>query len=176
MTTIKRGNTAISRKTHSIPYRVLLEKGYLNKDKRILDFGCGKGFDVETLKEQGYNIKGFDKFQDKYNDSSIIEYCNSFDLVTCNYVFNVIEDIEERKELLTMLKDLGWVVIISVRADIKSVKNTWKKHNDGYITPKGTFQKFYTMEDVERDFNNNMFWNFEVIRSTSSEIIFSLTF
>ena len=58
---VKRGNTAIKRTSHSVPYRAHIKAGRLQG--RILDYGCGRGYDVEALRAQGLDIYGFDRFQ-----------------------------------------------------------------------------------------------------------------
>jgi ATP adenylyltransferase len=47
--------TAIKRTNLSVPTRYLLQHNLLKG--RILDFGCGYGFDTDELKRQGYNIR-----------------------------------------------------------------------------------------------------------------------
>ena len=46
--------TAIKRTSLSAPTRYLLQHSLLKG--RILDFGCGYGFDTDELKRQGYDI------------------------------------------------------------------------------------------------------------------------
>ena len=48
--------TAIKRTSLSIPTRYLLQHNLLKG--RILDFGCGYGFDTDELKRQGYDTRG----------------------------------------------------------------------------------------------------------------------
>ena len=45
-------------------------------------------------------------------------------MVTCNYVLNVIEDPQERLEVIEKMKALGDEVYITVRADMKCIKDT----------------------------------------------------
>ena len=52
---IKRGNTAIARQKMSRPMKKMYESGKFDK-KTVLDYGCGKGFEVEFLKDQGIDI------------------------------------------------------------------------------------------------------------------------
>lgn len=47
--------TAIKRTNLSVPTRYLLQHNLLKG--RILNFGCGYGFDTDELKRQGYNIR-----------------------------------------------------------------------------------------------------------------------
>ena len=75
--------TAIRQTTLSAPTRYLLQHGMLKG--RILDFGCGFGFDADELKRQGYDIAGYDYYyRPKYPEGK-------FDTILCNYVLNVLE-------------------------------------------------------------------------------------
>ena len=148
--TTKRGNTAISRQAMSRPMVKML-KASMFDNKRVLDYGCGKGFDVEQLKSLGFDITGYEPFaSDKYLQVP----SGSFDIITNNYVLNVIENPEERKELIEKMKKMSKVVVITVRSDKKSIKNTWKKYNDGYLTPKNTFQKIYDEKSLKEEFGD----------------------
>lgn len=46
--TTKRGNTAISRQSMSRPMVKLQKQGYFD-NKRVLDYGCGKGLTLNNL-------------------------------------------------------------------------------------------------------------------------------
>ena len=147
---IKRGNTAIARQKMSRPMKKMYESGKFDK-KTVLDYGCGKGFDVEYLKLQGIDIKGYEPFaSDKYLQMPE----GKFDIITNNYVLNVIENPAERKNLVEEMKKLGNTVVITVRADKKSIKSTWTPMNDGYLTPKNTFQKIYDEKSLKEEFGN----------------------
>ena len=148
--TTKRGNTAISRQSMSRPMAKML-KASMFDNKRVLDYGCGKGFDVEQLKSLGFDITGYEPFaSDKYLQVP----SGKFDIITNNYVLNVIENPEERKELIEKMKKMSKVVVITVRSDKKSIKDTWKKFNDGYLTPKNTFQKIYDEKSLKEEFGD----------------------
>ena len=147
---IKRGNTAIARQKMSRPMKKMYESRKFDK-KTVLDYGCGKGFDVEYLKLQGIDIKGYEPFaSDKYLQMPE----GKFDIITSNYVLNVIENPTERKKLVEEMKKLGNTVVITVRADKKSIKNTWVTFSDGFLTPKGTFQKIYDEKTLKEEFGN----------------------
>jgi len=165
MKNIKSELTAISRTTLSKPYKLFLSQNIINKNQSILDFGCGKGFDVKTLQNKGFDIKGYDKYQNDFKNSYDVNY----DIVTCNYVFNVISEVNERIELLNELKKIGKKIIISVRSDKKAIKENWIEYNDGYITPRKTFQKFYTEDDII-----NFFGDVEFLYNKSDSKIFTI--
>ena len=133
--------TAIHRKTLSVPMRILEEKGLLNG--KIIDYGCGHGSDYRLLLEKGYNIVAYDKYNELYKTDSLLE--DKYDIVVCNYVFNVIPK-DEHKELLELLKTLGKEIYISVRSDVKAIKPSWVycEEKDVYITTSNTYQRFYT--------------------------------
>jgi SAM-dependent methyltransferase len=108
----------------------------LPKDKIILDYGCGRGYDVEHLKEEGFNIKGFDP-NGKYNNFEVFDV--QYDIIMCNYVFNVIEDMLDRyhaeQSILHHLKE-GGTAYVAVRNDPNvaggcTSTGTWQ----GYVQP-----------------------------------------
>lgn len=139
--------TAITRKTMSSPTKYLLKHNLLKSS--ILDYGCGKGKDVEELKLLGFDIKGYDKFNDMYNTK-----LNKYETIICNYVFNVIYDLKEHYKTVEKLKKMSKNVYISLRNDKKSIKNDWKyiKNQDCYKTSKNSYQRFYTNESIKKYF------------------------
>lgn len=162
---IKRGNTAIKRSAFSKPYQYLLKNDLL--EGKILDYGCGLGYDVEESRKNGLNIAGYDKFIEKFDIISLLE--EKYDMVTCNYVLNVVENPEERKNIVELLRSLGKKVYISVRNDKKSIKETWKKYNDGYLTTTGTFQKIYDEKSLKEEFGNEII----IINKSNSGLLFT---
>ncbi|MHC4121676.1 MAG: hypothetical protein ACYSWO_29740 [Planctomycetota bacterium] len=79
--------TAIARKTLSKPTRWLLNAGCLQGD--VLDYGCGRGGDVKQLEIEGY---------DPYWQPECPE--GPFDTIMCNFVLNVIEYDDVRRDVL----------------------------------------------------------------------------
>jgi 2-polyprenyl-3-methyl-5-hydroxy-6-metoxy-1,4-benzoquinol methylase len=117
--------TAIARKKLSLPTRYLLKFNLL--EGKILDFGCGKGFDTDFLASEGFNITGYDPYFRPEAPTG------QFDTIICNYVLNVISE-KEQGEVLDYINHLlskGGFAYISVRRDIKK---------EGY-TKRGTFQR-----------------------------------
>jgi len=113
--------TAIPRKTPSKPCRVIEELGLLKNCGRLLDYGCGKGKDVEHLNCEGYDI---------YYQPELPK--RKFDTILCTYVLNMMPIKEQRaviKHIRSILKRKG-VAYITVRRDFK----------EDYLSKKGTYQ------------------------------------
>ena len=153
----------------SVPMRELMNLCVFDLDSKCIDIGCGKGQDIEFLKYLGINIVGYDRYNNKFKDDKLLE--NTYDIVTCNYVFNVIYDLQEHKELLNNIKEIGNNIYISVRSDDRAIKDTWEyiKENDCWKTPKNTYQRFYTEEMI-----NTYFGQVEYIINNGSLKLFKL--
>lgn len=112
--------TAISRNKLSAPMQYLLNKNFISGN--CLDFGCGKGFDANTLNLHKYDPHFYPTLP------NIL-----FDNIFCNYVLNVIP-LEQENKILNEIKALlktGGRAFITVRRDISV---------EGY-TVKGTLQR-----------------------------------
>ena len=159
--------TAIVRKGVSKPMKILKDRELLKG--KILDFACGHGEDVSILSGLGFDIIGYDKFNDTYRNDKLL--VNKYDVVTCNYCFNVIPDLEEHRQVLELLKSLSDNVYISVRSDLKAIKPNWIYNKDqlGYWTTTGSFQRFYDDEMV-----NELFGEIEYINNNASFKLFKL--
>ena len=84
--------TAIRRTRLSAPARYLLQHGLLKE--RILDFGCGLGFDTDELRRQGFDITGYDcYYRPDYPDGK-------FDTIMCVYVLNVLEPYAQAEVMM----------------------------------------------------------------------------
>ena len=92
--------TAKERTDISFPARWLLNQKLLQGE--ILDFGCGFGVDTDKLKEQGFDIVGYDNY---YRP----EYPKKrFDTIICNYVLNVLEPKEQSMVLMQVSELLSY--------------------------------------------------------------------
>ena len=161
--------TALTRTSLSVPMRELMNLCLFDLDSKCIDIGCGKGQDVELLKYLGIDIVGYDRYNPNFKDDKLLE--STYETVTCNYVFNVIYNLQEHKELLNKIKLLGNSIYISVRSDKKAIKDTWEyiEEQDCWRTPKNTYQRFYTEEMI-----NTYFGDVEYIISNSSLKLFKL--
>ena len=115
--------TAITRTKPSLPTRMLLDRNLVKGT--VLDYGCGKGFDVSHLKGLGFDATGYDPyfFPDKPD--------GTFTTIICNYVLNVLE--KERwnsvlDEIASHLDEQG-AAYIAVRRGIR--KEGYRKHVGG---------------------------------------------
>ena len=122
--------TAKSRDKISFPMNWLKRLNLLKGE--ILDFGCGHGFDVEFLKKLNFQIIGFDPYYFNELDES-----KKYDTITCLYVLNVVETLEQSKILMkisSLLKN-GGVAYFAVRRDIK-----YEGFRNHYLHKKPTYQ------------------------------------
>lgn len=161
--------TAINRRRLSVPMRILLDANILSEYSSIIDYGTGKGFDVKYLESLDYNIKGYDKYVPQYQIEDLLY--SYYEILTCNYVFNVIADWSEFYETLDEIRNLAKEIYISVRTDIKSVKPNWEYDDylQGYWTGR-SFQRFYTIDMIKEHFGVNT----DIMHSDKSFILFKL--
>lgn len=126
--------TAIARTKPSAPMQWLVEELAFGSTDAILDYGCGRGKDVEWMKAHDFNVVGYDPH---YAPNTITNgMTNCFDIITCNFVLNVIESAQVRENVIHHIKGLlkrYGVAYISIRAD--------KKKLNGF-TKRGTFQTY----------------------------------
>lgn len=123
--------TAISRTKPSATCTYLYENSLLNG--KVLDFGCDKGKDVEFLSAKQVDVSGFDPFYSPYYNLLDQKY----DVVMCNFVLNVIENSEERNDVVNQIRELlnkDGVAYIAVRNDKSNLKGYTKRRTwQGYI-------------------------------------------
>lgn len=159
--------TALTRNSQSVPMKKLYDKGFIYG--KCIDIGCGKGFDIQWLKDKGIHIEGYDKFNKEFKNEKLLE--DKYDNVFCNYVFNVISDLDEHKELLNTLKLMSNNIYISVRSDEKAIRPNWEYIDgcDCYKTSKLSYQRFYDENKIR-----NMFGDVEYIISNTSLKLFKI--
>ena len=161
--------TALTRTNLSVPMRELMNLCLFDLDSKCIDIGCGKGQDVEFLKCLGIDIVGYDKYNPNFRNDKLLN--STYDIVTCNYVFNVIYDLQEHKELLNKIKRIGSNIYIGVRSDTRAIKKDWIyiKEQDCWRTGRNTYQRFYTEEMI-----NTYFGQVEYIINNGSLKLFKL--
>jgi len=110
--------TAITRNKISGPTQYLKEKGFLQG--RVLDYGCGKGFDADAVGMDKYDPHYFPHFQAPVG---------GYDVVICNYVLNVVEYPDERAAVECLVQahtKPGGICFIAVRNDKRLLKGKTK--------------------------------------------------
>jgi len=118
--------TATKRNKPSAPAKWIFKNiGFATYD--TLDYGCGRGDDVEYFGIRGWDPNG---------DHNTLNANDKFETIFCTYVLNVIPTEEERKKVIL---DIQWhlrpdgIAYLTVRNDKKNL-NGWTK--------RGTYQTF----------------------------------
>lgn len=166
---IKPELTAISTK-HSKSAEMVAKM--MTDDSTILDYGCGTGRNMTYLLEQGaYSLCGTDipeqlKAQEVKHNALMEQGClimesfyyasNSFDLILCSHVLNVIEDDSVKQMVVKDIANLlaeGGKAIIEVRTahDVESAK-TKEAYKAGWLIKKGsafTYQEALSKDKLE---------------------------
>ena len=136
---IQRHRTALQRYSLSTPMQALWRHGFLY-------YGCGRGDDIKILREQGVEACGWDPhFRPN-------EKRENADVVNLGFVINVIESLEERREALTGSFGLARKVLaVSALIGGRSAYEQYRLFRDGVVTTRGTFQKYFTQQEL-RDY------------------------
>jgi DNA phosphorothioation-associated putative methyltransferase len=140
---IARHRTAIRRGDLSKPVRTAVEDQLITDKTTVLDYGCGQGDDVRYLATLGVRCIGWDP---RYHPKTTL--CCS-DVVNLGYVVNVIEDAEERANVLKSAWEYAQqTLIVSARVDGDPGTHGGGPFRDGCLTKIGTFQKFFQQGEL----------------------------
>lgn len=149
---VSRELTAMSTKEPSSPTKWAYSRGYITSV--VYDWGCGRGRDSNWLKKMDVDVISFDPYYAPDNKPQFQDF-NKVKTILLVYVLNVIERVEERISLLDSIKyfaNRGTKIIIACRNQKEisnfALKGNWEKHNDGYLTQRGTFQKGFTENEL----------------------------
>ncbi|MBE9180255.1 hypothetical protein IQ268_16960 [Oculatella sp. LEGE 06141] len=136
-----RWKTAIARRKdgdqeqYSSPMAVAIAKGVIDRNHTLFDYGCGRGGDLRRLQLNGYQVDGFDPY---WSPRGSVAGAEDLSLI---YVLNVIEDAQERDELLRSVFGLcDRNLLVAVRIDNSN------PHEE--VTSKQTFQKYYADDEL----------------------------
>lgn len=135
--------TALVRYNFSAPIQTLARYGFLDGRYRVFDYGCGRGDDVRGLIENGLQATGWDPY---YAPEQPI---TSADIVNLGFVVNVIEDFDERLEALTRAWSLAERLLVVAVMLANQNDRRGQRFQDGVLTQRGTFQKFYTQAEIK---------------------------
>ncbi|WP_341325801.1 DNA phosphorothioation-associated putative methyltransferase [Methylotuvimicrobium sp. KM2] len=140
---IVRHLTALSRSNLSAPMQCLARHGFLDGDLSVFDYGCGKGDDIRNLKANSISVAGWDPHYAP--DQSKQEA----DIVNLGFVINVIEDYQERLEALIGAYRLTRQILVVSAMLFNQNALKGQPYNDGVITQRNTFQKYYTQTELK---------------------------
>ncbi|MEY8144443.1 DNA phosphorothioation-associated putative methyltransferase [Falsihalocynthiibacter sp. CO-5D18] len=141
---VERHKTAIPRSSVSAPIFLLQSGAVISKDSSVLDYGCGRGDDVEALKKVQIDARGWDP-----HFSPNTQYLEVCDVVNLGFVLNVIEDRDERMEALRLA--FGYArqcLSVSVMLIGKGDLSNSRPYKDGFLTSRNTFQKYYSQGEI----------------------------
>lgn len=138
-----RQRTAIGRADLSMPVRQALQDELVSSTTTVLDYGCGRGQDVRRLSMMGIPSQGWDP----YFNATVVP--SPHDTVMLNYVLNVIEDPEERRQTLTRAWSYARrVLIVAVRLSWNRNQVRGDSVGDGVVTARDTFQHFFSTAEL----------------------------
>lgn len=131
------------REALSRPVRLALTHELLTAERSFFDYGCGRGDDVRHLTEAGFTAGGWDPAHRPDAPRT------PADVVNLGYVVNVIEDGFERARTLEAAWSLArHVLVVAARLHDERDEAHVAPIRDGWVTRRGTFQKFYDHEEL----------------------------
>lgn len=144
MPPVARHRTAIGRNSLSAPMAALNAAGLLEDGVSVLDYGCGRGDDVRALRAAGIDAVGWDPHFAP--DRSALAPRG---IVNLGFVLNVVEDPAERRDVLRRAFGLAeQCLAVSVMLVGKGDVSGHRPHGDGFLTSRGTFQRYYTQAEL----------------------------
>ncbi len=140
---IARHRTAIRRFQYSKPISLAVSHRLIRENCTVLDYGCGRGEDVNLLQKNGLKAEGWDPY---FRPDAPLKPA---DVVNLGYVLNVIENPSERSETLRKAYALAVrALVVAVRVDQSLDKGI--PFEDGLITSRGAFQKIYSQSEFRQ--------------------------
>ena len=149
--TVPRHRTALVRNALSRPLATALDDALITTDSTVFDYGCGRGTDLQHLTDLNITASGWDP-----------SHCpdaphQAAHVVNLGYVLNVIEDPAERVTTLHEAWNLTQeVLIVSARMTWDARGLRARPTGDGVITSTGTFQKFFTQDELRTLIQNTL--------------------
>jgi DNA phosphorothioation-associated putative methyltransferase len=141
---VVRHRTAIVRRDLSQPMQLMMRFGVVGTDRTVFDYGCGQGEDVAALASEGFSAFGWDPHHAPEGPRG------PADVVNLGFVLNVIEDPRERIE--TLKAAWGFAkqsMCVAVMLQGKTSIAGHKPYRDGYVTTRGTFQKYFEQQELQ---------------------------
>lgn len=131
------------RQSLSRPVRLALLHGILDSGSTFFDYGCGRGDDIDGLVEQGIEARGWDP---AHRPNAPM---HRSDVVNLGFVVNVIDHETERRQVVQKAWSLTRrVLVIGGRLNDERDEAHVLSVRDGWMTRRGTFQKFFEHEEL----------------------------
>lgn len=138
-----RHRSALVRGDLSRPLRLAIADRLLAQGGTLMDYGCGRGGDVARLAEAGFDCAGWDPVHAPGGER------RRSSVVNLGYVVNVIEDADERRDVVRQAWALAEdVLVVSARLVDERPVATTPTFADGVVTRIGTFQKFFEQQEL----------------------------
>jgi DNA phosphorothioation-associated putative methyltransferase len=147
---IARHLTALSRGNLSAPMQCLARHGFLDGALSVFDYGCGKGDDIRNLTANAISVSGWDPHY------AADQPKQPADIVNLGFVINVIENYQERLEALLGAYRLTRQVLVVSAMLINQNAFKGQTFNDGVITLRNTFQKYYSQTELKEFLSNTL--------------------
>jgi DNA phosphorothioation-associated putative methyltransferase len=140
---VHRHKTAIKRYKFSKPIQTAIEHDFINKSTTIFDYGCGRGDDLKGLSEMGIRATGWDLVHAPDDNKE------KADVVNLGFVLNVIEDRNERVQVLKEAFSLAdRMLIVSSMIASSASESLGRPYKDGILTSRNTFQKYFYQKEL----------------------------
>lgn len=139
----RRHLTAIGRAGLSMPARQALVDQVLSAQTTVLDYGSGRGQDLDRLRQLGISASGWDPYFAAERPPT------PHDVVLVTYVLNVIESSLEREQALrTAWENAQRVLVVSTRLTWDARRVRGDAIEDGVLTSRGTFQHLFRPSEL----------------------------
>ncbi|WML87888.1 DNA phosphorothioation-associated putative methyltransferase [Thiothrix subterranea] len=138
---VERHRTALTRYALSKPMQLLAKHDFLEGKHTIFDYGCGKGSDVDILRQNNLTANGWDPHFCPDNAK------HTADIVNLGFVINVIEDKTERMEAVLGAYQLCTQFLCAAVMLGEQSSERGRLFRDGVLTSRNTFQRYYSQEE-----------------------------
>lgn len=138
---VERHRTALTRYALSKPMQLLAKHDFLEGKHTIFDYGCGKGSDVDILRQNNLTANGWDPHFCPDNPK------HTADIVNIGFVINVIEDKTERMESVLGAYQLCTQFLCAAVMLGEQSLERGRLFRDGVLTSRNTFQRYYSQEE-----------------------------
>lgn len=133
----------MARSLVSRPVAAALTDGVIRPGLTVFDYGCGRGDDLRHLRKLGFGADGWDPVHSPDINR------RPADVVNLGYVINVIEHAQERAEVVRSAWTLARrTLIVAARLKWEANGLAGRRAGDGWVTSKGTFQRFYAQDEL----------------------------